>query len=68
MLRPKGCTKCGGSLYSERDNYGSYVACLHCGAVIAYLPEGGVPNPTVRSPVMSGGQRLVQQPFAKSAV
>lgn len=68
MLELKGCKKCGGSLYSGCDHYGSYVACLHCGAVIAYLPEGGVPNPTVRSPVMSEGQRLVQQPFAEPAV
>lgn len=66
MPRPKGCKKCGGSLYSERDHYGSYVACLHCGAVMAYLSEGGVANPTVASQVTAEGPYLVQQLFANS--
>ncbi len=29
----KGCKKCGGDLFLERDRYGSYVSCLQCGAV-----------------------------------
>ncbi len=29
----KGCNKCGGDLYLERDKFGSYVSCLQCGAI-----------------------------------
>ncbi len=29
----KGCDKCGGDLYLERDKFGSYVSCLQCGAI-----------------------------------
>ena len=33
MYWMKGCGKCGGDLYLERDKFGSYVSCIHCGAV-----------------------------------
>jgi len=27
----KGCSRCGGDLYSEKDTYGWFVRCLQCG-------------------------------------
>ncbi len=32
MLKTKSCTRCGGNLSLERDEYGAYVACIQCGA------------------------------------
>ncbi len=29
----KGCRKCGGDLYLEKDRFGSYASCMQCGAV-----------------------------------
>ena len=29
----KGCKRCGGDLFLERDSDGVYVSCLQCGAV-----------------------------------
>ena len=29
----RGCTKCGGDLYLERDKFGSYVSCIQCGNI-----------------------------------
>ena len=31
MIKFKGCPKCQGDLYLERDAYGRYVNCLQCG-------------------------------------
>ena len=36
----KGCNKCGGDLYLEKDRFGSYVSCLQCGAVRLNFDEG----------------------------
>jgi len=30
MLWLKGCPRCGGDLYRNRDIYGTYVCCLQC--------------------------------------
>ena len=30
----KGCPKCKGDLYTEKDFYGSYFKCLQCGLMI----------------------------------
>lgn len=35
MVWLKGCRRCGGDLYSEKDEFGFYIACLQCGAVAA---------------------------------
>lgn len=29
----KGCTRCGGDLFLEREDDGLYFACIQCGAV-----------------------------------
>ena len=31
-IRIKGCKRCGGNLYLERDQFGIYVSCIQCGA------------------------------------
>ena len=28
----KGCDKCGGDLYLEKDRFGSYISCIQCGS------------------------------------
>jgi DNA-directed RNA polymerase subunit M/transcription elongation factor TFIIS len=33
IIKFKGCRRCGGDLFLERDTDGSYVSCLQCGAV-----------------------------------
>ena len=37
MFWLKGCPRCHGDLFQERDQYGWYVLCFHCGH---YLSEG----------------------------
>jgi uncharacterized C2H2 Zn-finger protein len=36
MFWLKCCPRCSGDLYEDRDRYGSYVNCMHCGY---YLTE-----------------------------
>jgi len=36
MLFLKGCSRCLGDLYQDRDIYGDYIVCLQCGY---YLPD-----------------------------
>jgi predicted nucleic acid-binding Zn-ribbon protein len=33
IIKLKGCKKCGGDLFLEKDVDGSYVSCLQCGAM-----------------------------------
>ena len=33
IAKVKGCERCGGDLFLERDSDGVYVSCLQCGAV-----------------------------------
>ena len=33
MLLLKGCSRCGGDLSTNRDEYGPYVSCIQCGAM-----------------------------------
>ena len=33
IIRFKGCKRCGGDLFLERDSEGLYVSCLQCGAI-----------------------------------
>lgn len=32
LIRTKACKRCGGDLSLERDTYGTYAACIQCGA------------------------------------
>ena len=51
MLKLKGCPKCHGDLYLNRDMYGKYLTCLQCG-YLKDLPEE--PAIEVREPVTAG--------------
>ena len=33
IVKYKGCKRCGGDLFLERDSEGAYVSCLQCSAV-----------------------------------
>ena len=33
IVKFKGCKRCGGDLFLERDSEGTYLTCLQCGAV-----------------------------------
>jgi hypothetical protein len=38
LLGYRGCRKCGGDLFLDRDEDGSYLYCLQCGAVYVLPP------------------------------
>ena len=38
MLYLKGCTRCKGDLYLERDGWGAYLHCLQCGRT-RHIPD-----------------------------
>lgn len=57
MWRLKGCPKCKGDLYFDRDRNGWFEECLQCGHVqylegITFLRMGGRPL-MAREPVLS---------------
>lgn len=33
IAKIKGCKRCGGDLFIERDSEGVFISCLQCGAV-----------------------------------
>ncbi len=33
IVKYKGCKRCGGDLFLERDSEGTYISCLQCSAV-----------------------------------
>jgi hypothetical protein len=35
IIKSKGCKRCGGDLFLERDMDGVYVTCLQCGATFS---------------------------------
>jgi hypothetical protein len=41
IIKLKGCKRCSGDLFLEKDVDGVYVSCLQCGAVFVrnYKPE-----------------------------
>jgi hypothetical protein len=32
IVKLKGCRRCGGDLFLEKDSEGTYISCLQCGA------------------------------------
>jgi len=32
VIKTKGCKRCGGDLFLERDTEGTYITCLQCSA------------------------------------
>jgi predicted nucleic acid-binding Zn-ribbon protein len=45
LIKFKGCKRCGGDLFLERDSEGLYVSCLQCGAVYLRRIAREVPLP-----------------------
>ena len=43
MFWLKGCPRCSGDLYSDRDQYGAYLACLQCGSTRDVVSNLGEP-------------------------
>ena len=42
MMWFKACPRCSGDLYSEKDTYGPYLACLQCGHDLTVAEEARV--------------------------
>ena len=51
VIKIRGCKRCGGDLFLERDSDGVYISCLQCGAIYVSRHEesgkipGAVPEP-----------------------
>ncbi len=55
VIKFKGCPKCQGDLYLNRDSYGRYVSCIQCGFVKdlseqAVMPVIQKPEPVAIDP------------------
>ena len=48
IIKFKGCKRCGGDLFLERDSEGLYISCLQCGAIIAKQAKNEEPLPEPR--------------------
>jgi hypothetical protein len=44
VIKIKGCKRCGGDLFLERDAEGTYITCLQCGAAYAKRPAEPAPR------------------------
>ncbi len=55
LLKSKGCQRCGGDLFLERDEYGIYVSCIQCGAVHAEYSERDISHSNSKLLVKVGG-------------
>lgn len=67
MFWLKGCPRCAGDLYEERDQYGPYINCVQCGLnkdIMGTLVDPShmslelVPVPAVPQPESSRRRRL----------
>jgi predicted nucleic acid-binding Zn-ribbon protein len=50
IVKFKGCKRCGGDLFLERDSEGFYISCLQCGAV--YNRRDEEINKSVKYPIV----------------
>jgi predicted nucleic acid-binding Zn-ribbon protein len=48
IIKFKGCKRCGGDLFLERDSEGLYVSCLQCGAILTKRVKSEEPIPEPR--------------------
>ncbi len=51
MMWLKSCPRCGGDLYTDKDVYGSYIACLQCGHYLTEAEEVVLRYVSSRQPV-----------------
>ncbi len=45
IVKIKGCQRCGGDLFLERDYEGTYISCLQCGGIYVRRVTPEAPNP-----------------------
>ncbi len=67
MVWFKSCKRCGGDLYLDRDFYGTYVACMQCGAVRADFGEQVSPEVVSRAMAMPDSQEQAAGHVAATA-
>ena len=61
MIGFKGCPKCHGDLYLNKDMYGKYISCLQCGYMKDLPPESMELKESAvesREPVTAGTSEL----------
>ena len=60
MIKSKGCKRCRGDLFLERDEYGVYVSCIQCGAIYAERAERDIrrSNSRLLAEVVSGNREV----------
>ena len=59
MWRLKGCQKCGGDVFIEKDAYGWYQECLQCGwrdELTVPVKTAGQPATKDKAPVLAGSK------------
>ena len=59
MWRLKGCQKCGGDVFIERDEYGWYQECLQCGwrdELTVSFKTAGQPATKDKEPVLASSK------------
>ncbi|MDA1226465.1 MAG: hypothetical protein O3A33_00700 [Chloroflexi bacterium] len=49
MVWLKSCPRCGGDLYMEEAQFGSYVSCFQCGAAVADFDENATASDVVEA-------------------
>jgi len=54
IIKFKGCKRCGGDLFIERDSEGAYISCLQCGAIYVrrlkpVSQKPAIPKPTLKN-------------------
>ena len=58
MIGFKGCPKCHGDLYLNKDMYGKYISCLQCGYMKDLPRESKESAVEIRQPVAAGASEL----------
>ncbi|MGD0779743.1 MAG: hypothetical protein ABR954_03045 [Dehalococcoidales bacterium] len=48
IIKMKGCKRCGGDLFLDRDFEGTYIVCLQCSAIYEKNPPAGEKKPVIK--------------------
>ena len=48
IVKFKGCKRCGGDLFLERDSEGAYISCLQCSAIYVRRLKPSIKKPTLK--------------------
>jgi DNA-directed RNA polymerase subunit RPC12/RpoP len=48
IVKIKGCKRCGGDLFIERDPEGAYISCLQCSAIYVQRPAITLKKPGLK--------------------